>query len=184
MFDSFFFEFNFIFKGTGGTIAGVSNYLKEQNSNIFVALVDPRGSGLYNRVKKGVCYASTEAEGTRKRHQVDTITEGIGLNRLTKNFEKAKIDDAFTCSDREAVEMSRFLLRKEGLFLGSSSAVNCVGAVKLAKKMKPGSTIVTILCDSGHRHLTKFWNNNFLEKQGLTPSSQPLELEEFIEDKN
>lgn len=100
--------------GTGGTISGVSKYLKERKPGILVALADPQGSGLFNYVKRGVCYSSSEAEGTRKKHQIDSITEGIGLNRLTKNFVTAKIDLAFRCSDREAVEMSRYLLRNEG----------------------------------------------------------------------
>jgi len=81
--------------GTGGTIAGVSRYLKQQNDKIKAYLVDPPGSGLYNKVVKGVMYAQTEAEGTRRRHQVDTITEGIGINRITANFEQAALDGAF-----------------------------------------------------------------------------------------
>jgi cysteine synthase A len=114
-----------------------------------------------------VLYASEESEGSRLRHPFDTVTEGVGLNRLTANFRQAQIDDAFHCSDQEAVDMSRFLLQNEGLWVGSSSAVNCVGAVKAARRLGPGHKIVTILCDGGERHMSKFYNALFLEKQGL-----------------
>lgn len=94
----------------------------------------------------------------------DTIAEGVGIDRLTENFICAKIDDAFLVTDDETVEMSRFLLREEGLFVGSSSALNCVAAVRAARKLGPGHTIVTVLCDSGQRHLTKFWNEAHLRE--------------------
>jgi cysteine synthase len=119
------------------------------------------------QVTRGVLYACEESEGSRLRHPFDTVTEGVGLNRLTANFRQAQIDDAFHSSDQEAVDMSRFLLQNEGLWVGSSSAVNCVGAVKVARRLGPGHTIVTILCDGGKRHLSKFYNTSFLEKQGL-----------------
>ncbi len=90
------------------------------------------------------------------------MAEGIGLDRLTANFVQAQIDDAYRVTDAEAVEMSRFLLREEGIFVGSSSAMNCVAAVRTAKAMGPGHVIVTMLCDSGQRHLTKFWNDEHL----------------------
>lgn len=86
----------------------------------------------------------------------------MGIDRLTENFLCAKIDDAFLVTDQEIVEMSRFLLREEGLFVGSSSALNCVAAVRAARKLGAGHTVVTILCDSGQRHLTKFWNEEHL----------------------
>ncbi|RKP15972.1 putative cysteine synthase, partial [Rozella allomycis CSF55] len=150
--------------GTGGTIAGVSRYLKEKKEDVKVFLVDPPGSGLFNKVKFGVMFAKEEAEGTRKRHQVDTIVEGVGINRITRNFTEAIIDESFKITDDETIEMSRFLMKNEGLFVGSSSAINCVGAVKAAKELGPGHTIVTILCDSGQRHLTKFWRKDLQPK--------------------
>ncbi|KAK6785670.1 hypothetical protein RDI58_019125 [Solanum bulbocastanum] len=162
--------------GTGGTVAGVSQYLKDQNSNIKCFLIDPPGSGLYNKVTRGVMYTREEAEGRRLKNPFDTITEGIGINRLTENFKMAKLDGAFRGTDMEAVEMSRYLLKNDGLFIGSSSAMNCVGAVRVAKALGPGYTIVTILCDSGMRHLSKFHNDEYLSEHGLTPSATGLEF--------
>ena len=156
--------------GTGGTIAGISEYLRDTMGAACprIALVDPQGSSLYNRVEHGVAFSVKEREGTRTKNQIDSITEGIGIvGRITANFAKAEIDQAFQCSDQEAVDMARVLMREEGLFLGSSSAVNCVGAVKLAKVLGEGSTIVTILCDGGHRHLSRFYNRAILEERGL-----------------
>ena len=89
---------------------------------------------------------------------------------------QAEIDEAFSCTDREAVEMASYLLRNDGLFLGSSAAVNCVGAAKLARALGPGHTVVTILCDGGQRHLSRFYNSEYLERMGLTPQSQGIEL--------
>ncbi|RWR94822.1 cysteine synthase 2 isoform X1 [Cinnamomum micranthum f. kanehirae] len=162
--------------GTGGTIAGVSRFLQEKNPNIKCFLIDPPGSGLFNKVTRGVMYTREEAEGRRLKNPFDTITEGIGINRLTKNFMMAKLDGAFRGTDMEAVEMSRFLLRNDGLFVGSSSAMNCVGAVRVAESLGPGHTIVTILCDNGMRHLSKFYNSQFLSDHGLTPSATGLEF--------
>ncbi|KAL0000549.1 hypothetical protein SO802_014330 [Lithocarpus litseifolius] len=113
--------------GTGGTVAGVS---RKKNPNIKCFLIDPPGSGLFNKVRRGVMYTREEAEGQRLKNSFDTITEGIGINRLTQNFMMAKLDGAFRGTDLEVVEMSRFLSKNDGLFLGSSSAINCVGAVK------------------------------------------------------
>ncbi|KAG2553784.1 hypothetical protein PVAP13_9KG621800 [Panicum virgatum] len=131
--------------GTGGTIVGVSRYLKEKNRSIKCFLKDPPGSGLFNKVTRGVMYTKEEAEGKRLKNPFDTITEGIGINRVTRNFMMAELDGAYRGTDREAVEMSRFLLRNDGLFVGSSSAMNCVGAVRVARDLGPGHTIVTIL---------------------------------------
>lgn len=152
--------------GTGGTISGCATYFKERNADIKVVLSDPEGSGLYNKVKYGVMFASQEKEGTKRRHQVDSIVEGIGINRLTANFDKGYeyIDDAYRVSDEEAVAMSRYVMINDGLFLGSSSACNLVAAVRLAKTMKKGSSIVTILCDSGTRHLSRFWDDKRLSE--------------------
>ncbi|KAL8785479.1 MAG: hypothetical protein Q9195_008622 [Heterodermia aff. obscurata] len=147
--------------GTGGTIAGVARYLKGEvgEGRIRIVLADPQGSGLYNKIKNGVMFNATEREGTRRRHQIDTIVEGIGINRVTANLEAGieLIDDAIQVTDDEALSMARWLVEKDGIFVGSSSCVNCFAAVKLAKTMGPGHRIVTILCDSGTRHLSKFW---------------------------
>lgn len=261
--------------GTGGTLAGVSAALKSANPRIRCVLADPQGSSLYNRVKRGVLYTAVEAEGRRLRHPCDTITEGVGLNRLTANFAAASIDDAVRVSDAEAVEMAAHLLRcvaggrvrcavpyvgglacgplslqlphtcltmptasptlpsccaahrratahrtlshmrvllllllrragdtwgggssptsllptpfplpacnltttsphplhsHDGLFIGSSSAVNCVGAVKVARVLGPGHTIVTVLCDGGARHLSRFHSPQFLAAADLLPT--------------
>ncbi|PPQ95342.1 hypothetical protein CVT26_008187 [Gymnopilus dilepis] len=150
--------------GTGGTVAGVGQYLKSMNEDVIVALADPEGSGLYNKarlgiVKHGVMYDRKESEGTKRRHQVDTVVEGIGINRLTHNIELALpiLDDAFRITDAEAVSMARYLVKHDGLFLGSSSACNLVACVKLIKQKgwTEGKTVVTILCDSGTRHYSK-----------------------------
>ncbi|KAI4631641.1 uncharacterized protein J4E87_002347 [Alternaria ethzedia] len=147
--------------GTGGTISGVALFLKSKLPDIRVVLADPPGSGLFNRVKYGVMFDPKEREGTRRRHQVDTIVEGIGINRVTHNFDVGRelIDDAIRVNDDQAISMARWLVEHDGIFVGSSSAVNCVAATKLAKTLGPGHRIVTILCDSGARHLSKFWKN-------------------------
>jgi cysteine synthase len=119
--------------GTGGTISGVALFLKPKLPQLRVVLADPQGSGLYNRVKYGVMFNNKEREGTRRRHQVDTIVEGIGINRVTANFEAGRelIDDAVRVSDEQALAMARWLVEKDGIFVGSSSAVNCKSLVKL-----------------------------------------------------
>jgi cysteine synthase A len=149
--------------GTGGTIAGVAKHLKEERglAALRVVLADPQGSGLYNKIRHGVMYSATEREGTRRRTQVDTMVEGIGINRITENFEAGRglIDDAVKVTDEQACRMARWLVEHDGIFIGSSSAVNCVAAVVTALKMPEGSRVVTILCDSGTRHLSKFWKH-------------------------
>ncbi|KAJ6423725.1 hypothetical protein OIU84_024659 [Salix udensis] len=162
--------------GTGGTVAGISSFLQEKNPNIKCFLIDPPGSGLFNKVTRGVMYTKEEAEGKRLKNPFDTITEGIGINRLTQNFKMAKLDGAYRGTDKEAVEMSRYLLKNDGLFLGSSSAMNCVGAVRVAQSLGPGHTIVTILCDSGMRHLSKFYDAQYLSEHGLKPTATGLEF--------
>ena len=113
--------------GTGGTITGVARYLKPRLPHVKVVLADPQGSGLYNRIKYGVMFDTKEKEGTRRRSQVDTIVEGIGINRVTANFEAGRelIDDAIKVEDEQALAMARWLVEKDGIFVGSSSAVNC-----------------------------------------------------------
>ncbi|KAJ3868947.1 tryptophan synthase beta subunit-like PLP-dependent enzyme [Lentinula novae-zelandiae] len=162
--------------GTGGTVAGTGMFLKSMNEDILVVISDPEGSGLYNKVKYGVMFDYKESEGTKRRHQVDTVVEGIGINRLTDNISLALpiIDDAFRITDAEAVAMSRYLVQNDGLFLGSSSACNLFACIKLARKMgwQKGQTIVTILCDSGNRHYSKVRdfacvNDEYLKKAGI-----------------
>ncbi|KNC79125.1 hypothetical protein SARC_08474 [Sphaeroforma arctica JP610] len=117
-----------------------------------------------------VMYTSEEAEGHRLANPFDTITEGIGINRLTNNFKEAMVDSAFRGTDQEAVHMANYLLRNEGMYVGSSSAMNCVGAVKAARALGPGSVIVTILCDGGGRHASKLYNPEYLRANGLVVS--------------
>lgn len=148
--------------GTGGTISGVARYLKLDAglARLRVVLADPQGSGLYNSIRHGVMYSPTEREGSRRRQQVDSLVEGIGINRVTRNLEAGRhlIDDAVRISDHQACRMARWLVENDGIFVGSSSAVNCAAAVSVAMSLPPGSRVVTILCDSGTRHLTKFWS--------------------------
>lgn len=146
--------------GTGGTITGVSKYLKENmKTQPHVVLADPQGSGFYNRINYGVMYDNAEKEGTRRRHQVDTIVEGIGLNRITRNFKLGEtyIDESIRVTDEQAIKMAKFLTVNDGLFVGSSTAINAVAAVKMARRTSTGSKIVIIACDAGSRHLSKFW---------------------------
>ncbi|KAH7156246.1 tryptophan synthase beta subunit-like PLP-dependent enzyme [Dactylonectria macrodidyma] len=162
--------------GTGGTMSGVAKYLKEEQklSNIQIVLADPQGSGLYNKVRHGVMYSPTEREGTRRRQQVDTMVEGIGITRLTQNFEAGRelIDDAVRVTDDQACRMARWLVEHDGIFVGSSSSVNCVAAVATAMTLPPGSRVVTILCDSGSRHLSKFWKHiKEMDREGENEAS-------------
>ncbi|KAF5559611.1 cysteine synthase A [Fusarium napiforme] len=164
--------------GTGGTVSGVAKYLKEEQkaTDIKVVLADPQGSGLYNKVRHGVMYSSTEREGTRRRQQVDTMVEGIGITRLTENFEAGRelIDDAVRVTDTQACRMARWLVEHDGIFIGSSSSVNCVAAVEAAMRLPKGSRVVTILCDSGTRHLSKFWKH--IKEMGLESEEEAANL--------
>ena len=142
--------------GTGGTLAGVSIGLKNKNNNIKIALSDPMGSSLYSYIKNN----KLENSGS-------SITEGIGTGRITKNFEKALIDDAFQTNDTEALKIIYDLIEKQKIILGGSSGINIAGAIKMAKKMGPGKTIVTILCDNGKRYASKIFNKEFLRSKNL-----------------
>ncbi len=142
--------------GTGGTLAGVSKYLKEKKEDIKIFLSDPYGSALYNYYKKD----ELKAEG-------NSITEGIGQGRITENLKQLVVDDAVRINDKEALEMIFKLLKEEGLFLGGSSGINVCGAIKMAEKLGPGHNIVTILCDSGQRYQSKIWNKGFLKSKDL-----------------
>jgi cysteine synthase A len=159
--------------GTGGTLAGVASYLKSKLPKVVTCLVDPPGSSLFNLIQFGVAFAPQQAEKTLKRHRDDTIIEGVGLDRVTSNMSRAlpHVSEAFKCSDEEAVLMSRYLLYNEGIFVGGSSAMNCVGALKLARKLGPKHTIVTILCDRGERTMSRFWNDDEVRSRGLNISS-------------
>ena len=120
--------------GTGGTIAGVARYLKSKLPGVKIVLADPQGSGLYNRIKYEVMFDTKEKEGTRRRSQVDTIVEGIGINRVTANFDAGRelIDDAVKVDDEQALTMARWLVEKDGVFVGSSAAVNCESQADIA----------------------------------------------------
>eukprot|EP00929_Paragymnodinium_shiwhaense_P052819 TRINITY_DN26452_c0_g1_i1.p1 TRINITY_DN26452_c0_g1~~TRINITY_DN26452_c0_g1_i1.p1 ORF type:complete len:1233 (-),score=191.62 TRINITY_DN26452_c0_g1_i1:177-3875(-) len=163
--------------GTGGTLAGVGCYLKTVKPTVEVILADVQGSSLYNKVAHGVLYASEQAERTVRRHRMDTIAEGIGIDRLTGNMALGLrehnggapgVDHAVRVTDQEALEMAHFLLKHEGIFVGSSAAVNCVAACKVALRLGAGQTIATVLCDSGQRHLTKFYNRDVWPEYGLS----------------
>ncbi len=142
--------------GTGGTLAGVSLGLKSKNKNIKIALSDPMGSSLYSYIKN----QKLESSGS-------SITEGIGTSRITQNFDKALVDEAFQTDDIEALNLVYDLIEKQKIILGGSSGINIAGAIKLAKKMGPGKTIVTILCDHGRRYASKIFNKKFLESKNL-----------------
>ena len=144
--------------GTGGTLAGTSLYLKEQSANVKIVLADPMGSALYNWVTTG---EATMTPGP-------SMTEGIGNSRVTQNLAPAKIDDAVQVDDQEMVDMVYRLLHQEGWFFGSSSGINLVAAVKIAKYLGPGHTVVTILCDSGSKYQSRLYNPEFLAERNLT----------------
>ena len=142
--------------GTGGTLAGVAMYLKERNPKIRIAAADPVGAAMYSWFKHG----RLESEGA-------SITEGIGLGRVTGNIDGAPVDDAYRIPDEEALPIVFELLREEGLCLGSSSGINVAGAIRMARELGPGHTIVTVLCDGGGRYQSKLFNPEFLRAKGL-----------------
>jgi cysteine synthase len=182
--------------GTGGMLAGVSRFLKRRlkpedatsskappptdgddlasrlraaisRSGVAVVLADVTGSALYHRVQHGVAYATQQSERRVRRHRYDTIVEGIGLDRVTSNMRRALVDAAQLVDDRDAVDMSRRLARDDGLFVGSTSAVHVEAARRVALALGPGHTIVTVLCDSGERHTSRFWSDEFLRSCGI-----------------
>jgi cysteine synthase len=143
--------------GTGGTFAGVSMFLKEQNPQIQCVVADPMGSGLYSYVKTG----TITLEGS-------SITEGIGNSRITGNMVGVPIDDAIQIPDQECIEVVYQLLRQDGLFMGGSVGINVAAAVRLANQMGPGHTIVTILCDGGARYQSRLFDRAWLASKGLS----------------
>jgi cysteine synthase A len=142
--------------GTGGTLAGVGMALKERNADVTIALADPLGSAIYNHYAHG----ELKAEG-------NSITEGIGQGRITKNLEGAPVDAWFQIPDAEMLPIVFDLVLEEGFVLGGSSGINIAGAIRLARDMGPGHTIVTMLCDYGNRYQSKMFNPTFLRERDL-----------------
>ena len=142
--------------GTGGTLAGTSVGLKEKNKNIKIALSDPMGSALFSHIK----FNKLESSG-------NSITEGIGTARITKNFAKALVDQAYQIDDVEALNIIFKIQEDQKISLGGSSGINIGGAIRLAKELGPGHNIITILCDSGKRYASKLYNKEFLKSKNL-----------------
>jgi cysteine synthase A len=148
--------------GTGGTLAGVAAYLKSMSPGIRIVLVDPPGSALYHYVKDG----ELRSDGG------SSITEGIGTGRVTANLEGAPIDDALRISDAETVHFVYRLLREEGLLLGSTAGINVAAAVRIARELGPGHTIVTVLCDGGAKYQSRLFNKAWIEERGFGAASR------------
>ncbi len=147
--------------GTGGTLAGVSRYLKEHNPGVRIVLADPPGSALYSYVKTGDAVMSAGP----------SITEGIGNSRVTDNLADTLIDDAVQISDQDTVSMVYRMLRKEGWFFGSSTGVNLAAAVRVARDLGPGHSVVTMLCDGGGKYQSRLFNPEWLAERGLNADS-------------
>ena len=149
--------------GTGGTVAGVSEYLKSRRAAIRTVLADPPGSALYEYIRHGVVKATGAG----------SITEGIGIGRVTANMQDAPIDDAVHVEDSETVTHVYRLLREEGLFVSSTSGINVAAAVRVARELGPGHTIVTVLCDTGSKYLSRLFNRDWLRQKGLLQYACP-----------
>jgi cysteine synthase len=143
--------------GTGGTLGGVSDYLKSRSARVRTVLADPPGSSLYEFIRNGVLKATGSG----------SITEGIGIGRVTANMQDAPVDDAVHIPDTESVACVYRLLREEGLFLSSTSGVNVAGAIRVAQQLGPKHLIVTVLCDSGSKYLSRLYNREWLAQKGL-----------------
>jgi cysteine synthase A len=143
--------------GTGGTVAGVATYLREKKNDIVIGIADPKGAAMYNLF----------AHGQPKASEGGSITEGIGLGRVTRIIEDIKIDKPYLIPDEEAVPLIFELAEHEGLCMGGSTGINVAGAIRLAKDMGPGHTVVTILADGGSRYQSKLFNPQFLRAKGL-----------------
>ena len=143
--------------GTGGTLAGVARFLKSKSSAVRIVLLDPPGSSLYHYIR----------DGELKSDGASSITEGIGTGRVTANLAGAPIDDAMRIPDAEMLRTVYRLLREEGLLLGSTAGLNVAGALRLAKQLGPGHTIVTILCDGGAKYTSRLFNRAWLAERGL-----------------
>ncbi len=142
--------------GTGGTLGGMAIALKERNKNVRIAAADPLGAAIYSWIKTG----KLESHG-------NSITEGIGQGRVTANLDGVPIDDAYEIPDEEALPLIFDLLQHEGLCMGGSTGINVAGAIRMARDLGPGHTIVTILCDYGNRYQSKLFNPAFLREKGL-----------------
>lgn len=142
--------------GTGGSLAGIAFYLKQQRPSIVTAVADPPGAAMFSYFTTG----ELKAEGS-------SITEGIGLGRVTRNIEGALVDRAYQIPDEESVQIVFDLLQEEGLCVGGSAGVNVAGAIRLARDLGPGHTVVTLLCDSGTRYQSKLFNPEFLRTKNL-----------------
>jgi cysteine synthase A len=149
--------------GTGGTLAGTAEYLKSRKRAVRCVLADPPGSSLYEFVRNG----ALKATGT------GSITEGIGIARITVNFKDAPVDDAVHIEDADTVRYVYRLLREEGLFVGSTSGINVAAAVRVARDLGPGHTIVTVLCDGGAKYQSRLFNREWLESKGLAAHAGP-----------
>jgi cysteine synthase A len=147
--------------GTGGTLAGVSRFMKERSANVKIVLADPPGSALYSYVKTGDAVMSPGP----------SITEGIGNSRVTDNLKGTLIDDAVQISDQETVSMVYRMLREEGWFFGSSTGLNLAAAVRIARDLGPGHTVVTVLCDGGGKYQSRLFNRDWLAQRGLNPEA-------------
>jgi cysteine synthase A len=143
--------------GTGGTLGGVSDYLKSRSARVRTVLADPPGSALYEYIRNGTLKATGSG----------SITEGIGIGRVTANMQDAPVDDAVHVPDAESVACVYRLLRQEGLFPGSTSGVNVAGAIRVARELGPGHVVVTVLCDSGSKYLSRLYNREWLAQKGL-----------------
>jgi cysteine synthase A len=148
--------------GTGGTLAGVSEYLKSRNPRVRTVLADPPGSALYEFIRNGALKATGSG----------SITEGIGIGRITANMKDAPIDAALHIEDAETVTCVYQLLRTEGLFVSSTSGVNVAAATRVARELGPGHVIVTVLCDSGAKYLSRLFNPEWLAHKGLLEAAQ------------
>ena len=148
--------------GTGGTLAGTATYLKSRNAKVRAVLADPPGSSLFELVRNG------ELKATGK----GSVTEGIGIARVTANFKDAPVDAAVHVEDPETIEYVYRLLHEEGLFLGSTSGINVAAAVRVAREMGPGHTIVTILCDSGAKYVSRLYDRAWLQEKGLFEAAE------------
>jgi cysteine synthase A len=143
--------------GTGGTLGGVSDYLKSRSARVRTVLADPPGSALYEYIRNGTLKATGSG----------SITEGIGIGRVTANMQDAPVDDAVHVPDAESVTCMYRLLRQEGLFLSSTSGVNVAGAIRVARDLGPGHVVVTVLCDTGSKYLSRLYNREWLAQKGL-----------------
>jgi len=156
--------------GTGGTLAGVSEYLKSKSRSVRCVLADPPGSSLYELVKNGALKSTGSG----------SITEGIGIARVTSNFQDAPLDDAVHIEDGETVKYVYRLLREDGLFVGSTSGINVAAAVRVARQLGRGHTIVTVLCDSGAKYQSRLFNPEWLEQKGLASFAGPAQKVERV----